>query len=119
MQNLVAVRREIRHRVKQRWWQSGEINRDRWRVLEDLVNLGIQEAKEYLERALVIEIQEPPERILGDRNDLRRFYTQLRRRIWNHLHNGELDVEQQGRLFELIAAAVAEEPSWPSRERVL
>ena len=103
VQKLVGIRREFRERVKRRWWQSGEINTERWRMLEGLVNLGIEEAKQHLERALITDIRQPPDSVQHDRGELPRYYATLRERIWKHLENGELDAEQQARLFDLLS----------------
>ena len=78
---LIELRREIRERVKRRWWQAGEIDKARWRTLEQLVSEGIKEAKENLARAIVTEAQIiAEERDLTDRTKRDRYRT-LRERI--------------------------------------
>ena len=100
---LVQIRREIRERVRRRWWQGGEINKDRWRVLDGLVNTGIQEAKEHLERALITEIRKPSASAASESEGASTRLAELRERIWTHLENGELDAEQRQRLFDILA----------------
>ena len=72
-------------------------------MLEGLINLGIDEAKQHLERALIIDIRKPPVEYQGDRAKLSGYYRHIQERIWRHLENGELDAEQHGRLLELLA----------------
>ena len=108
VKKLLSIRREIRDRVKRRWWQRGEINKERWRVLEGLVNLGIDEAKQHLECALITNIRQPPDRIQHDSTEFSRYYDALRERIWKHLENGELDAEQQQRLLNILADSGSE-----------
>ena len=115
VKQLLSIRREIRGRVKRRWWQSGEIDKERWRVLEGLVNLGVEEAKEHLECALITDIRQPPDRIQHDSTELSRYYLALRERIWKHLENGELDAEQHGRLFEILADSGPASDQLPAR----
>ena len=102
VKKLLHIRRVIRDKVKRRWWQNGEINKERWRMLEGLVSLGIQEAKEHLERALITEIRKPSVEP-GDPRARATYEADLRDRIWLHLENGELDANQQRRLLEVLA----------------
>ena len=115
VKQLLSIRREIRGRVKRRWWQGGEIDKERWRVLEGLVNLGVDEAKQQLERALITDIRQPPDRIQHDSTEFSRYYGALRERIWKHLENGELDAEQHGRLFDILADSGPASDQLPAR----
>ena len=108
VRKLLDIRREIRDMAKRRRWQAGEINTDRWRVLEDVVNDGIQDAKQHLERALITEIRKPPPQVQDDHEAGRDYYSNVRERIWKHLENGELDAVQHARLLEILSGSLAE-----------
>ncbi len=100
VQRLQDVRREIRDRVRRRWWRPGELDKTRWRYLRDLIDHRIKEAKENLMRALAAEIRavapRPNAATAGQR------YEFLEHRLWDYFERGELDVVQRDALTQLL-----------------
>ena len=103
---LTEMRREIRERVRRRWWQRGEIDKSRWFTLEGLVNTGIKEAKENLARAIVTQIRTIAVESGSKSEKMRDRYAALRERVWKHLENGELDAAQHAHLMTVIEESI-------------
>ncbi len=96
---LLEIRtREIRERVRWRWWHVGELDKSRWRYLHDLINYRIKGARENLTRAIAEELRTVEQETgLGDaaRLDMLRS---LQERVWRCFEKGELDASQHGML---------------------
>jgi TRAP transporter TAXI family solute receptor len=99
---LLEMRVEIQNRVRKRWWNSGELDKGRWRYLYDLVNDRVGEAKDNLMRELAAKV-----RVLADDSELdnaaRREHLQsTAARISDYFEKGELDAAQRAILRALI-----------------
>jgi TRAP transporter TAXI family solute receptor len=102
---LFLIQEEIRERVRQRWWQLGEIDKPRWRYLQDLINDSIMEAKENLTRSLVVEIRRNlDDDSLDDEARMER-QTALKRRVGTVFEKGEIAESQYWLLIKLIGDA--------------
>jgi TRAP transporter TAXI family solute receptor len=101
VRKLVEIRSEIDRRVKNRWWRLDEVDKSRWRTLNNLIESRIREAKENLTRALLTEFRTI--RGQNGQGDGRRGeeFCALEERIWKHLENGELDEPQHSLLLKV------------------
>ena len=97
---LLALQGEIRERVRRRWWQWGEIDKERWRVLHDLIETRMKDATEYLTVGLLEEIRSAQER--RDDDERLRAFASLNARIWKCLEAGELGDSQYKFLMEVL-----------------
>jgi TRAP transporter TAXI family solute receptor len=102
VRRLLTIRGEIRKRVRQRWWQGGELDKPRWRYLYDLINDRITVARENLTLSLAEEIRtDGQDNGLDDAARQKRLRS-LEERIWQYFEKGELDASRLGMLLELI-----------------
>ena len=101
----MAIRSEIDERVKQRWWSSGEMDKSRWRMLNDLIEDRVREAKETLTRSLLSEIRAAKtDQTVGEQEHMRRL-SALAVKSWDRLEQGELDDTHHSLLLKLIEEA--------------
>ncbi len=100
---LLEIRtREIRERVRWRWWRLGELDKSRWRYLHDLINHRIDGARDNLTRAIAEELRAvEQETVLGDAARLDSLGS-LQERVWRCFEKGELDASQHGMLTGAI-----------------
>jgi TRAP transporter TAXI family solute receptor len=107
VQRLQDLRREIRDRVRRRWWRPGELDKTRWRYLRDLIDQRTKEAKDNLTRALAAEIRaavpRPDTATAGQR------YRLIEHRLWDYFEKGELDVAQRDALCHLLVDSLGED----------
>jgi hypothetical protein len=105
VQKLLEIRKEIGERVGHHRWRFGQIDRGRWKILAELIDLRIAEAKENLLHSLVAEIG----LVRGERdvdNDTRKQrLAHVAERSWKHLENGELSKDQYDLLSKLMASS--------------
>lgn len=99
---LMAIRSEIDERVKKRWWSSAEMDKSRWRMLNDLIEDRVKEAKDTLTRSLLSEIRAAKaDENVGEQEELRRL-SALAEKAWNCLEQGELDESHHSLLLKVI-----------------
>jgi hypothetical protein len=120
VQKLLRIREEIQERVRRRWWRWGELDKNRWRYLHDLIHDRTGEAKENLTRAFVTEI-----RALKNDAELcdaekRKQCQSIENRILEFFGTAELDSSQQKILRELLRECSqqdvkAKEPKAPKK----
>ncbi len=103
VRKLMEIRTgEIRERVRWRWWRLGELDKDRWRYLHDLINHRIKGARENLTRAIAEELRAvEQETSLDDAAQLDGLRS-LEERVWRCFEKSELDASQHGMLMGAI-----------------
>lgn len=99
---LRQIRDEIRVCAQRRWWQSGELDKPRWRHLQDLIDGRIRDAKNNLTLALVSEIRSVAQNDDLDETALRGRRGELEKRLWTFLENGQLDISQHELLLGML-----------------
>ena len=102
VRKLLRIRQEIQERVRRRWWRWGELNKPRWRYLHDLIEDRVEDAKENLANSLVGELRELAAYESLDQATRIEHYDLLKRRIWRHFGDGELDSPQREMLLKLL-----------------
>jgi TRAP transporter TAXI family solute receptor len=102
VRRLVSMRDEIEERVRRRWWQTGELDKRRWRYLYDLIRDRITEAKDNLTRELVSEIRAVAATTRLDETTRRERNRSIELRVWKHFENGELEASQREMLLLLL-----------------
>ncbi len=106
VRKLLEIRNEIRERVCRQWWRPGELDRPRWRHLNDLINDGIHRATENLTRALAGEIRGISKDPNLDDATRRERLQPLEERVWRCFGRGELEASERGVLVELIRESI-------------
>jgi len=97
---LLAIQSEIRERVRRRWWNWGEIDKERWKVLHDLIGTRMKDATEYLTMGLLEKIRSANG--ISDDDERRRACAALNAQIWKGLEAGELEDSQYKFLMEVL-----------------
>ena len=98
----MAIRSEIDERVKKRWWSWEEMDKSRWRMLNDLIEDRVKEAKDTLTRSLLTEIRAAKaDQTVGEQELLHRL-SDLADKTWNRLEQGELDETHHSLLLKVI-----------------
>ena len=104
--------------MRWRWWRLGELDKNRWRYLHDLINDRIKGARENLTRAIAEEIRAVDQEIgLDDAARLVSFQS-LQERVWRCFEKSELDASQHGMLMSTIEKSMRQitEPTTNSRD---
>jgi TRAP transporter TAXI family solute receptor len=102
VRRLVTTRDEIEERVRRRWWQTGELDKRRWRYLYDLIRDRITEAKDNLTRELVSEIRAVAATPTLDETTRHERDQSIELRVWEYFENGELETSQRDMLLQLL-----------------
>jgi len=100
-QKFLKIRDEIQQRVRRRWWRFGELDKQRWRDLRDLIHDRIGEAKENLTRAFVREIRAVMTDAELSAAERQQKCRSIENRVLRLFSKGELDPSQQKILREL------------------
>ena len=102
---LMAIRSDFDERVKKRWWSGGEMDKSRWRTLNDLIEDRVKEAKDTLTRSLLSEIRAAKADQTVGEQERRNRLSALAEKTWNCLEQGELDETHHSLLLKLIQEA--------------
>lgn len=101
-ERLLTIRGEIRERVRRRWWRWGELDKPRWRRLNDLIGDQLTQARANLVNSLVVEIRSlTPFPDTGE-DESAQHYRAIEHRIWKYFEGGELDPPQHCMLIDLL-----------------
>jgi TRAP transporter TAXI family solute receptor len=112
VQRLVEVRdSELGDRVQRQWWQSGELDKGRWRYLHDLTNERIKEAKENLTAGLAEELRKLASDRRLDTPEGQETLRKIEARVWAYFQKGELDASHQALLLEVLERLLRPSPS--------
>jgi hypothetical protein len=109
---------EIRERVRWRWWRLGELDKDRWRYLHDLIDHRIKGARQNLTRAIAEELRAVEQKSGLDHAVKLDSLRSLEERVWRCFEQGELDASQHGMLMGAIQENMRRitEPTAESRD---
>jgi TRAP transporter TAXI family solute receptor len=87
VERLLLIRDEMRKRITRRWWRIGELDKHRWRSLDELINTQIQKATDNLTRAIVSMIRKiGQDDSLNDEARLEHL-SKLRKQIWTYFRD--------------------------------
>ncbi len=99
VQDLRVIRTELQDRVRRRWWQSGEVDKRRWRYLYNLIGDRITEAQANLACQLVGKLRAVSADGDGSVSDQ---YEAIERCVFECFEKGELTVAQESMLLALL-----------------
>jgi len=98
---LVALREETRERAGRHWWKPGQLDKSRWGELEVLIDERIHKANSILVKRLLGEARRLRDE---DASVARERAVELRRQVWRHAEEGQINEAQLG----MILAALSE-----------
>ena len=96
------IREEIRERVQRRWWHVGELDKPRWRYLDDLIRDRIASAQENTTKQLAEEIRSAMTVAANDEITRDTGLRTLEERVWECFRRTELNASQMSMLREMI-----------------
>jgi hypothetical protein len=106
---------EILDRVNRRYYRAGELDKTRWRLLNEIIGGRLNEAKDKLTRRLAHEIRVASREPGVDPATRRKHIHSLEQSVWESYEEGVLDASHHGLLLEVIRESLhrTEEESAP------
>jgi TRAP transporter TAXI family solute receptor len=99
---LAEIRKDILDRVQLRWWRRGELNKNRWQYLDDLIERRISLVRDTRIRAMLKEIYAVKEDTGLDRELRQERYDGLETRMRDCFDRGDLDKSEYGFLVGVL-----------------